>query len=39
MTNDSTRIKFDKFIFATTRIIYQMNEAMIELRECTKGNI
>ena len=37
MNNDSTRIDFDKSIFATTWINYQINEAMIYLREYTKG--
>ena len=37
MNNDSTRIDFDKSIFATTWIYDQMNEAMIDLREYTKG--
>ena len=37
MNNDSTRIDFDKFIFETTWINYQINEAIIDLREYTKG--
>ena len=37
MNNDCPRIDFDKSIFATTWINYQINEAMIDLREYTKG--
>ena len=37
MNNDSTRIDFDIFIFATTWINDQINEAIIDVREYTKG--